>query len=957
MEETTFDSPHQDIQTRLRSLEKYAVQAGVSPAQYFLEIEKDLKSVPDPHRAVTNFLRFLETGLSGIHLRDLFLQRSLQRQALLLFSQSQYLADIIVRNPELFGWLMIGDHLKISCGSREMLKEAIHLVTLFERIEKKLDALKRFQRREMLRIGAREILGESDIIQSTSELSLLAEAIIKAVLEAAIHEFQNRIGSRFEHTLAIIGLGKLGGSELNFSSDIDLMFVYDADGDFDVPTERISSFHEYYSRMASWVVQRLTEMTGEGYLYRVDTRLRPDGKSGALTLSCAGYLHYYETRGKLWERQMLTKARVIAGNEEVGMRFLSDLRPFVYPRTHLSDPLHEILTIKQKIESKIFETENIKLGRGGIRDIEFVVQAYQLLYAGNQPELKEHNTLGAIQKLDGAQFISSSDAQTLRDAYLFLRRVEHRLQLLYGYQTHTLPQTEYETNILAKRLGFESSSTFMDELSSHKQAVRKIFDSLFIGMEAEGKISVTDDERISEEIRKRIGLNLADDQSRMEDAREILRELPVLKKQEHLERFIILMQKYSAPQWGLRNFRLLCSVSEIKRSLIAAVENSSYLDLLLLICSRSRNMTLNLAQEPLLFETLTSQPNEIFKEELSWLYLLPHDAYRYRVYNEFKIALTFLVGEIGVEKFIKRLSSLADNIVQSTFEAVARTAEFKMPPMCFIALGKLGSMEMNIASDIDGFGVVSSRADARSSQNAEKVVRELIERLEQKSVYRVDVRLRPEGASAPLVCNEEYLLNYLEKRASLWERQAFTKARLVWGDRSLWNQTEKILTQFVFQTPLANGWSEELLAMRKKIEEHREKGMGDQFDLKTCAGGLMDLEFLLQAIQLKCGKSIRTALGQNSVEFIRDLERLSFFGDVDLGMLQKNLRFMRMLEAYIKMNSEKSAFVLPTSPATREAIAKGMGMNSVEELLRTIEKVRFQNRELFLKTVGIIQQF
>ncbi len=456
-----------------------AADAGLTPPLFLKNLRRDVRATAHPRRALNSFHRFLMTGFSSAWLRDFDSHRLLQQILLELSSQSQFLADILVRNPELFRWLTSSNVLKITKTRDNYVAEASAAIRLFQRSEKKLDSLKRFQRRELLRIGARQILEEADVATTSSELSALADAITESVLGMAYDQMGETIQGTVKAELAVIGLGKLGGGELNFSSDIDLVFVYDQDGPLEGSQPRLSTLHEYYCRVAEYVVRRLSEHTAEGHLYRVDMRLRPDGGSGPLAMSRAAYFAYYEARGELWERQMLMKARVTAGDRRVGEGWMEEIQPFIFPKTLLSSPLEEIAKIKARIESNLDEGTNIKLGSGGIRDIEFTVQALQLLNGGNNVSLRQRSTLDALRQLADSGHLRESEGRDLASAYRFLRTVEDRLQLLHGLQKHSIPESLEERKILARQLGFGSVAAFSKKLESHQVRIRKAFRSVF----------------------------------------------------------------------------------------------------------------------------------------------------------------------------------------------------------------------------------------------------------------------------------------------------------------------------------------------------------------------------------------------------------------------------------------------------------------------------------------------
>lgn len=924
---------------KIKELEKLIGKTGLPIAEYSVVFEKDIRNLPDPLRAINNLLRYLETGFASLHLIDFINQPKIREVALRIFSQSQYLADILVRHTELLGWLTMGGGLEIEKSPKDVLNEASQTVEGFERVDKKFDALKRFQRREILRIGAKEILGKSSIVQSTYELSILADSIVHTTIKIGIEEFQKRYGFEIQNTLACIGLGKLGGNELNFSSDIDLIFVYDTDGDLPKSKDRISTYHEYYSRLTSWIVQRLTEKTNEGHFYRVDLRLRPEGESGAVVLSRGSYYQYYETRGELWERQMLQKGRFVAGDQETGRKFLSDLRPFIYPKTHLSDPIQEIHRIKRKIESHIDDTSNVKLGSGGIRDIEFVVQALQILNVATNEEIASPNTLEGISKLHDSLFLEDQDAKSLREAYIFLRKVEHRLQLLYGFQTHSLPESEEEYANLAYRLGYDSPVDFERDLETQRKSVRRIFESMFMSVTDENVRFPVEGKRSAQKV---LYTDIKKDQGTINGGSVL----------EIGKRLIGSLAPKRSSELVIRNFEYLLHTPELKRGIEQAAKNEKLLEIILSICARSDLMVKTLAREPLLFESMIGMPEVMFDEKESWVYMLESDPFRFKLYNEFKFALSFLRKEIDIIEFTRRISSLAERIIKKNIEKVISEEEFEVFPFCFIGLGKFGGSEMTLLSDIDGFVVARSE----NIPAVERIIKSLLSHIEQERTYEFDFRLRPEGSNSPLITAGDYMENYFIQRGSIWERLALTKSRFISGDIVLWKKIFPSIDRFVFEGKLQHDWIDQLQIMKEKIERHRGTDSSGREDLKTCAGGLMDLEFLIQAVLLKRG--VRS--GQpNEINSFRILEALlseEHTYQVDWAKVRKNLLFMRELETSIRLNSDVRNFVFPTSEDAQDLISNALGEESSKALIRKIDRIKRENRELLLQTLDQLRK-
>ena len=942
---------HHDVPSKeeeiLHSIGSLVADAGLSPPLVLKALKADAKRTAHPRRALTNLHRFLLTGFSSAWIRDFHEHRLLQQILLELFAQSQFLADILVRNPELFRWLTATNVLQATATKEQYAFDAVHAASLFQRIEKKVDSLKRFHRRELLRIGARQILKEADVRTTSEELSALADSIVEAALALAYDQIAEGIPASLPRGLAVIGLGKLGGEELNFSSDIDLMFVYDEDGPLTPAIGRIATLHEYYSRVAEYVVRRLTEHTSEGHLYRVDMRLRPDGQSGPLAISRSAYMAYYEARGELWERQMLIKARVIAGDQEAGERWRKDIRPFVYHKTLLSSPIEEIAAIKTRIESKLDAGTNIKLGSGGIRDIEFAVQALQLLNGGGNAELQTASTLRALESLSTARHLKAREAAGLQRAYAFLRTVEDRLQLLHGLQEHSLPESPEEKRVLSKQLGHASSAAFERELMKHQRHIRAVFSSVF-GISPSGKEGIDGAaSAVSPRDLKQAGfINHA---LALRNLNALSLEIPALRLEEGLRGFLKSVRRRGAPDRGLGNLCALAASAPIKRALAQAAANEAGLDLMLLLCSRTSKYVTLLSREPLLFEALVGRSGDLLGPGFGWSFLKSSDLPRYKQYNEFKIVLRFLAGETPIRVFTRELSDLADEILGIAFERSREsTPECARTRVAVLGLGKLGGRELSVGSDLDVMLIYQEEGGAAAARAVNALGRILRQSLER--VYAVDFRLRPEGKNAPLATEIEYYAQYLKDRASLWERQALVKTRFLAGDKDFGASTVEILRQFTCKTELPASWKNDIAAMRTRMAVERSKH-DPRADLKVGAGGLVDLEFLVQATQLRFGRQLPEAMQSNTFEAVAALAAAGFLKKKMAARVTENLGFMRKLEACIRLNSEVQDFVLPAEPDRLQVIAASMNLRSTQQLQASVQNIKKENRTLFMTTL------
>jgi glutamate-ammonia-ligase adenylyltransferase len=916
--------------TALHDLEVLAADAGVSPSVFLETLRSLLRRVPDPARALNNLDRFLRSGFATAVIRDFAAQRVLLEIALELFAQSQFLADILVRDPELFRWLTTTSALSTQKGRATYVEEAKQASELFQRTERKLDSLKRYHRRELLHLGAREILEKARMPEITAELSWLADAIVEAVLGIALHQMELRTGVRFESQFAVIGLGKLGGEELNFSSDIDLLFVYEQDDELAIPAERIHSLHELYVRIGEMMVRMLTERTQEGHLYRVDMRLRPDGTAGPLALSRQGYRNYYETRGELWERQMLTKARVIAGNRAVGERWMEDIRPFVYPKTVVQSPMAEILAMKRRIEARAKEKDSIKVGSGGIRDIEFIVQALQLLSGGNFVELQNPNTLRALQALQKYGKMTSLECERLTDAYLFLRRVEHRLQLLHGLQTHSLPKDDQEMGQLSRRLGFATVEEFKRALDGHRNSVREIFTSLFTpdheGNSRQASVRWRESQGSVSTLLVRAGL----EEQRAAELEEMVNTLGI-------------------PSFTAQNLTMLIQPGGA-RILVEGLRNEKIAELITMLCARSSVLVERLAREPLLVESLIGQTDRLMSPGPVMEFLKATDLLRYREYNEFKALLRFVVGKCTVHDLRQELSALAEEIVVQLFTTASQkvSEHVPIPHMSLIALGRLGSRGMNLRSDIDLL-LLYDDADHGAGFVAERILKEML-RLNttaQGRVYEIDFRLRPEGKNAPLAVGLNYFRIYHEVRGELWERQMLTRARIIAGDKPMNAAVQRLLHSIVYKKSMPGRWAGVMIAMRKRMEQERGSGGSGFINIKVDRGCIADIEFLIQALQLVFGNRRVSLRENNEPHVLRRAMRSKILTSARARLLLENFTYLHTLETFLRLNGGTSSL-----QADSDAVglwAHVMNEPSASSLLRKIRKIQRENRKFLIE--------
>lgn len=450
-----------------------------------------LAASADPDQALDYFERFAKAGAStDALLSHLEASPATMHVLTTIFGSSPFLSQILIRNPEYLHWASSPEILDRVRNRRDLEAELAATLRPLRSPERRLDALRRLKRRELLAIGVRDLLRKATVEETTAALSVLAAVVIEHAHAVCRDSLRRRHGEP-RSGLVVLAMGKLGGGELNFSSDVDLLYVCGADSGMTAGTKtggkasRIPA-ERYFLRLAQELTAALSDVTNEGYLFRVDLRLRPEGKVGRIVESLQRCRRYYRgTRGQVWERLALIKAGAVAGDKTLGRRFLAMVQPFIYQTSSPAAVFADVRRIKGMIDEKMAQrgqaARNVKLGTGGIREIEFLIQALQVVFGRKIPAIRERNTVQALGKLLRARLISSEERRCLIDAYWFLRDVEHKLQMVEEQQTHTVPADLLEIRRCALRMGYrdgdeaEAQELFLGDYARHTALVREVF--------------------------------------------------------------------------------------------------------------------------------------------------------------------------------------------------------------------------------------------------------------------------------------------------------------------------------------------------------------------------------------------------------------------------------------------------------------------------------------------------
>ncbi|NDY41625.1 bifunctional [glutamate--ammonia ligase]-adenylyl-L-tyrosine phosphorylase/[glutamate--ammonia-ligase] adenylyltransferase [Dissulfurirhabdus thermomarina] len=776
-------------------------------------------------------------------------------------------------------------------------------------------ALRRVRRREMVRIAWRDIAGWADLEETTGELTALAEAALEAAYSRLSAWERARSGSPTgpggaPMDLVILGMGKLGAGELNFSSDIDLVFAYPEEGEVTGGPAPLTH-HEFFERLARRLIKAIGAVTADGFVFRVDTRLRPYGESGPLVMGFDAMETYYEGVGREWERYAWIKARPVAGDLDAGTRLLDRLRPFVY-RRYLDFGVFESLRemkalIRAEIRRKGLE-DDIKLGPGGIREVEFIGQVFQLVHGGRIPELRRRRLLEVLPVLAGHGFLPAEVADRLAAGYRFLRRVEHRLQEYADRQTHRLPTDPEDRRRLARAMGYPGWTAFAADLSR----VREEIDAAFRGLLEPGPRAPAGDAA---------GRDMADvwqagaasgrarsvlaeagytDPDRLLAALDGLRKAPSLRLlspegRRRLDRLVPRLLERAARtkrplQAALRTLAVVEAIGRRTAYFALLAENPGALDHLVRLCEASPWVADHLARHPAVLDELldpaalmTPPDRGALEAELRARLgrLDPDDLEgrmdelrRFKQANLLRVAAADLAGTQPLVETSRRLTELAEVILAEVVRMAwdhleakhgrppCDSAEGEPPCFAVAAYGKFGGVEMGYGSDLDLVFLHDGRPGAATggprpvdvpvffARLGQRVIHILATHTPAGRLYPVDMRLRPSGEAGLLVSHVDAFAAYQREQAWTWEHQALVRARVVAGPEALARRFVEIRAQVLARPRDPVRLAREIRGMRDRlVAAHAPEG-GEGFDPKFDPGGILDIEFLVQYLVL-----------------------------------------------------------------------------------------------------------
>jgi len=1022
-----------------RNLAALAAHLG-STADLVPALGRLLPRAADPDMALNNLERLFAQPAARPHLPGLLESRARGLEAALtLLAASQFFADTLALYPDFLESVRTPPRRNPTTAELAAhLRADVDASTDDPAV---LRAFRRFRTRHTLRIGVNDILRDRPLEEVTRELARLADASVEVAFAHAVRLVSQRFGAPASpdgqpSRAAILGFGKLGGDELNYSSDVDLMVVYDADGETTGRRTTIPT-SEFYARVVQEVVRLLSAVTDRGFAYRVDLRLRPEGARGPLARSLAGTLSYYDTRGRTWERQALIKLRPVAGDIQLGREFLAAVEPFVYRKYFSFAEINEVKALKRQMERQAGrpkggsggESEaatrwttpaDVKTGRGGIRDIEYTVQFLQLLNGGDLPAVRQRNTLLALEALEIAGCLTPHETYTLADAYRFLRKTEHRLQLLFDLQTHKLPTTDDELRTLGRRMGYaEREETgdrrqetggeggselstgprllspqkrspldelpvlpgvrhllvdpldqFLKDLHDKTEVTRAVLNHLLHqsfpdaggGDEPETDL-ILDPDPDDATVRAVLGrYPFRDVPKAYHNLLGLAREsVPFLsdRRCRHFlasiaSRLLKAVADTPDPDEALTQLERVSASLGAKAVLWELFSvNPATLRLYVDLCAGSPFLSGILINNPgmadeLLDSLVLNAPRtaDELRAELAELCRGASDPdpilHSFQDKELLRVGVADLLGMASIRDTTAALSDIADTVLNQVAELVEGDLRAKArgrpspgfeAPYVLLGLGKLGGREISYHSDLDLILVYEAESrDAAAAAGpyftelAQRLIKAASTHGPMGKLYAVDMRLRPTGKSGSLVvplCELDRY--YAGGAAQLWERQALTRARVVRGEAAF---AERVMGR-VRAAAAGAGWTPAAADEVRRMREKLEAGTTPR-NLKRGAGGLNDVEFLVQLLQLKHGAARPDVLEPNVWAALDALEAAALLPAPEAAALRAGYSFLRMVEARLRVVTDRPLTELPDAADDVAKLARRLGFESAE---------------------------
>ena len=885
---------------------------------------------------------------------------------LTIAAYSPLLATTLLQNPNYVSWLEIQRKSSKVRGKEEILESLEKFALTNSSLETNV-LLARFRRRELLRIYLQDIRGLNTIAEITEEISILADAILEYVLKISRQEIDNRFGipqqkdekgRTTQAGFCIVALGKLGSKELNYSSDIDLLFLYSSEGETSGKgTKGKTTNREYFGKLSEQIVKLVGAQTGEGAAYRVDMRLRPNGRVGALAISKDDAIRYYKQSARDWEKQVLIRSRSCAGDAEIYQTFFTEVENIVFSKNEtVENALENVRLSKEKINLNKQGKNgfDVKLGAGGIREIEFISQALQLAYGGRDEWLRASHTLISLARLADREHLTETELTELSDAYKFLRRIEHRLQMENGLQTHLVPDDLEKRLLIAKRMNIFFVADFNKELEFHTSKVKRIFERVF----------------------QNSGKNRAEFSNpniQIEDANELFNEV-----EQETESKNVSSNTASKKPNSLLPSQIVSSLEKSNVKIKLTKKLSRTVKKLSAISPHFAEM---LAANPVLIKELPDVEAEFRAENYSEIFLTAIEKekdFAHRIAVLRKIWSRFLLEIATFDAFEKitltEAKQAQTRLAQASIEAaifITRkelekrfSVEMKYFQFAVLALGKLGGKGVDYGSDLDLILVyddeqilpVAKLTHAEFYSRAVEIFVNCLSAMTREGhLYRVDLRLRPDGKNGATCIGKTAFLDYLKNRSAIWEWLAYVKIRGVAGDMGLADYVGKIARKIIHENALALQKSDEsfeelkteTLRIRENLEKQKSSSRkGKEIDIKFGEGGMLDVYFGVRFLQLR--DNIQDSGANRSTVFT--LEKLFENNSIsaeDFKNFSEGYKFLSELDHNLRLTIGRSTRLPLANRNALETIVNRMKVGSIENLLQNLTFHRINIRTSF----------
>lgn len=844
-----------------------------------------------------------------------------------LSSYSNYLCDILTINPEYLKFISDSKFLTKKISFEDFKKETAAGLDLYSSFDSKVNYLRIIKKREILRIGAADILGLKTLKEATLELSIIAKTLSAALFELCLQKiYKKRDIADSDDSYCLAALGKCGGNELNYSSDVDLILFYKENFLFEKAKK---DFHEILSEATVLFIQTASDKTEKGYVYRVDFRLRPDGKNAPLCRSVDDYIFYYETRGEDWERQALLKLEFVGGDRKLYDQFKKRISAFISPSSFSISPLEQIAKMKKSIEKRSSAGLDVKLFKGGIRDVEFSAQALQLINGGMNKNILTGNTLDALDALADSKLLTPDEHKIFTESYSFFRKVEHFLQLMNDTQTHAIPREGEILDKLVHFLDFNSIDEFKSHVETLRAKTRSVYNSI-IGEYSEEEETGLEGVPFDDPNRAFINYSFlktgenAFGQKQF-DSHTINSFLKIETS------FLNKLRNSINPDIALENFAKTIKNVSFASLWYKEFGNDRILEAFVKICQSSLRSV-----------------DKIVSDKLAREYFLAGRVFDSNIESEFD---SISIGQVEIYlasrlalRFIEPLeaSKLLSDFIELKIKELLNKMNFKYGYFA-AGLGSFGAKEMTFNSDVD---LIVAARDYSSFEAIQTDFQNFLK--ESAGVlkdYKIDFRLRPEGQSGQLVWDIEKYIEYINNRASVWEFQALTKLRFAGGDKSLFNYFfNKVVSKI---NTLDDSHSRlKIIETKKMFDKQNYSSPSSAFNIKKSKGGLCDIEYALQYYALKNEKLFKLAIGKNAVQYFEALQTENI-GVKYLSEAKESFLFLKKLE-FAAQNIFNSALpIVPNDPKKRKSLARELGFDDVKKFDDKLKEIIALNNVFF----------